>query len=311
MFGLSFSILSLSLILATEVKGIADYLPYPLSLPKGTSSHQWTRQAEADTTKNIDILILGSSLAQSIDVRPFQKLNLRAFNLGSGSQTPIQTNYFLQRHLDSFNPKLILWDVNPSTFSNLGLESTIDLIANSQDGKGMLPLLIRTGSELGWASFVKRSILRPFEAKDMVMPLRTDISQYYYGGYMEALLEAPEIPMEADETYSPLLEIQDQIFRKDLKLLQGKNIPVILIYSPKSKSFIQNFKNQENWFTYFNTLVEEELAMKFLNLNEVFIADSLNRTYFYDLGHLTQKGAKAYNQILLDSLKSSLLGIAN
>lgn len=311
LFSLSFIFLSLGLILATELDGLADFLPSRISLKKGTTSHQWTRQQEADKTENIDVLILGSSLGQSIDVRHFQKLNLSAFNFSSGSQTPIQSDYFLDKYFDSFQPKVVIWDLNPYTFSTKGLESTIDLIANCSDCSGMFSLLINTGSSLAWASYLKRMMLKPFEEEDLKLPLKTDISQYISHGYMESFLDAPESPMETDETIYPLLPIQQKIFEAQLKKLKAHSIAVILIYSPKSKSFIQNFKNQNNWFEYYDSLVDRGLATRFVNFNEIFWEDSLNRTNFFDLAHLTRKGIKQYNQALMDSLAPTLISLRN
>lgn len=310
-FGVSFCFCSLLLILATEIEAFANYLPSKLSLPKGTTSHQWTRQSEADTTKHIDVLILGSSLSQCIDVRTFEKLNLRAFNLSSGSQSPIQSSYFLDRYLCSFDPKLIIWDVNPYTFSQMGTESTLDIISNSKDGEGMIPMLIRTNSMLAWASYIKRRLLLLFEDENIRMPLKTAISQYYSGGYMEAFLDASDTPLESDEVFYTLRQYQDEVFVSELKRLKKRAIPVILLYSPKSNPLIQNFKNQDYWFDYFNAMVENGLALKFLNLNELFIADSSKQQYFYDLSHLSQQGAKAYNRILMDSLRPHLYKIRN
>lgn len=91
-------------ILAIDFKLFARFFPNQIPLVKGTTSHQWTRQREADSTQNVDILVVGSSLAQSIDVRKFQHFNLRAFNFASGSLSPIQTSFLFKKYLNSFNP---------------------------------------------------------------------------------------------------------------------------------------------------------------------------------------------------------------
>jgi hypothetical protein len=294
------------MIFATEIDLIGDYLPSRISLPKGTTSHQWTRQSEADTTRDVDILILGSSLGQSIDVRNFQKFDLRAFNLSSGSQTPIQSNYLLDNYLESFQPRMVIWDVNPFTFTYTGIESTIDLIANCSDCGGMIEMLIRTNSTLAWASYFKRLVMKQFEDKNFSMPKETPLSKYIEGGYMEVFTKAPETPLETDITsYKPLM-LQKNTFESLLSLLNSKSISVILVYSPKSKSFIENFQNQQEWFDYFNSLVENGAAEKFINLNDIFSQDSINRTHFYDLAHLTREGVSTYNRVIIDSLTSSL-----
>lgn len=294
------------MILATEIEMLADFLPSKISLPKGTSSHQWSRQREADTTSKVDVLILGSSIGQSIDVRGFEQFQMKAFNLSSGSQSPIQSSYLIDKYLDSFDPKLIIWDVYPFTFSYPALESTLDLISNCRECDKMIPMLIRTNSTLAWASFIKRLMLLPFEKENLSFPKETEISRYIGSGYMETKYPSREVPEETVPfDYEPL-EVQKRTFEAVLDDLKEKNIPVVLIYSPKSTAYWTNFQNQHEWFDYFQSKVHSGLAIKFVNFNKVFSEKSINKTHFSDLAHLTQLGVRDYNSILMDSLSSYL-----
>lgn len=304
--GIAFFALSLSLILVTEIKVLANFLPSKISLPKGTTSHQWTRQREADTTSNVDVLIIGSSIAQSVDIREFEKFQLKAFNLASGSQSPIQSSYLIDKYLSSFNPKLVIWDVYPFAFSYTALESTLDLIANCQECDHMIPMLIHTNSTLAWVSFTKRLMLLPFEEQDLSFPKETKISKYIGSGYMETFYPTREVPEETIQFALQAIDIQKEIFESVLAKLNEKSIPVILIYSPKSRSYISNFQNQQEWFDYFQSSVNSGLASKFINFNKVFSDEKINKTHFSDLAHLTQTGVKNYNPILMDSLSGYL-----
>ena len=58
--------------------------------------------------------------------------NLKTFNLGSSSQTPIQTKMLLDEHLDRLNPKLVVFEVYPVVFQLEGVESALDFIANTE-----------------------------------------------------------------------------------------------------------------------------------------------------------------------------------
>ena len=297
---------SISLILATEIELFADLLPSKISLPKGTTSHQWSRQREADTTRNVDVVILGSSIGQSVDVRGFKKFQLKAFNLSSGSQSPIQSSYLIDKYLDSFDPKLLIWDVYPFTFSYVALESTLDLISNCQQCDQMIPMLIYTNSSLAWVSYCKRLMLLPFEDETISFPKETGISTYIHSGYMETNYPSPEMPQETEPFDLKALDIQKRIFEAVLLRLKEKSIPVLLIYSPKSTSYSSNFQNQQEWFDYFQSSVDAGLAVKFINFNKVFSEEKINKTHFSDLAHLTKMGVKNYNSILMDSLSSYL-----
>ena len=308
-FGMVILSLLLVLILATEIKNLPDILPLKAPITIGTTSHQWTRQREADTTNNVDVLIVGSSLGQSIDVREFQKFNLNAFNLSSGSQSPIQTSYLFDKYLDSFNPKLVIWDVHPYTFTSTGVESTVDLVSNCQDCGGMVALLLKTNSRLAWNSYLKRMMMKPFEKKEFSVPREFKISKYIVGGFMEVYLEAPDSTLKMEKFQWEGLKIQKTIFESELKSLKNKSIPVVLIYSPRSTEFIDNFQNQQEWFDYYKSIVEQGLAEEFLNLNEILSGNSENKAYFYDMAHLTLEGTKNYNKVLIHSVSENLKSI--
>jgi hypothetical protein len=89
---------------------------------------------QINKNQNIDILFLGSSHAyRGFDTRIFKKYGYNTFNLGSSSQTPIQTLVLLKRYLDRINPETVIFEVNPTTFSSDGVESSLDIIANDRN----------------------------------------------------------------------------------------------------------------------------------------------------------------------------------
>ena len=76
-----------------------------------------TRAKEARISDGVDVLILGSSHAyRGFDVRIFGEAGYKTFNLGSSSQSPIQTYLLLKRYLDLLKPKLVIYEVYPTTF---------------------------------------------------------------------------------------------------------------------------------------------------------------------------------------------------
>ena len=67
---------------------------------------------EARHIKNPDVLILGSShVYRGFDVRIFNKAGYKVFNMGSSSQTPLQTYVLLQRYLKTIRPKCVVYEV--------------------------------------------------------------------------------------------------------------------------------------------------------------------------------------------------------
>src|SRR5690606_10648065 len=99
----------------------------------GCYGHLNTRVKEIPNYKNVDILILGSSHAyRGFDTRIFKRNGIKAFNLGSSSQSPIQSHVLLSQYLDDLNPKLIVLEVYVGTLEIDGVESSLDLAANNK-----------------------------------------------------------------------------------------------------------------------------------------------------------------------------------
>ena len=104
-----------------------------LTYSRGAYGHMYTRIREAEKVKNIDMLFIGSSHAyRGFDTRVAKTYGYESFNLGSSAQTPVQTELLLKKYLGNLNPKLIVYEVYPYTFTNDGVESSLDMIANGK-----------------------------------------------------------------------------------------------------------------------------------------------------------------------------------
>ena len=76
-----------------------------LNYKKGSYGHLYSRIRELKKTHDVDILFLGSSHTyRGFDPRIFARHGFHTFNLGSSSQSPIQTEILLKRYLDKLNP---------------------------------------------------------------------------------------------------------------------------------------------------------------------------------------------------------------
>ena len=100
---------------------------------RGSNSFLYQRVREAEQYKNSDVLVLGASHAyREIDPTIFKNKGYKLFNLGSSSQTPLQTRILLNRYLSTLNPHVILYEVYPEVFCMDGVESALDLISNDR-----------------------------------------------------------------------------------------------------------------------------------------------------------------------------------
>lgn len=283
--------------------GKLDYFiyghPYKVKSTKGQYGHLWTRLREADTTRNVDVLILGSSLAyRGIDTRSFDSLGIRAFNLGSSSQTPMQTGFLLDRYLDQLNPKLILWEVSPFTFQNNGEESLIDVSSNY----GFHHELLKQSYEIGSQESLKTltfSLMDQmlFDFYDFNQPVDWKDDKYIKGGFVEKSVENYIRNMPLKKREVELRETQINAFEDQLAFL--KNRKLILFQSPINKTDYQAISNREEINDYFNSVVLRYDLQGFYNFNEIEISDLQTKDHFYNQFHLNQRGVEIFNRKLI------------
>lgn len=247
-----------------------------------------TRLNEINNYKNIDILFLGSSHAyRGFDTRIFSNAGLKSFNLGSSSQTPIQTEILLKRHLDSLNPKMILFEVSPLTFSTDGVESTLDIISNDKNDLNSIKLALNQNNlkiynTLFYSYF--HSIYRNlFDEKKYAEDIKKGNDIYISGGYVEKQFKLfkyvnyPETKWEFNET-------QFSALQRIIELVNKRNIKLILIQAPSTSNFYNAHTN--------NLEFDDRISNYgiYFNFNEISkLDDSL---HFYDAHHLNQNGVE-------------------
>ena len=115
----------------------------------------YLRKIDADTTINIDVLVLGSSHAyRGFDPRIFKKAGIKLFNFGSSGQTPLQSEFLLKRYTEQFNPKLVIIEVYPIALETTGLGPFIDLISNFKVTNSMYSNAIKINHIEAWNSLI-------------------------------------------------------------------------------------------------------------------------------------------------------------
>ena len=109
-------------------------IPINVKYLLGAYGHMNSRVKDLASVEDVDVLFVGSSHAyRGFDPRIFSKNGIKSFNLGSSSQTPIQTDILVRRYLNQLDPKLIILEIFPTVVANDGVESALDLIANDKN----------------------------------------------------------------------------------------------------------------------------------------------------------------------------------
>ncbi len=277
-------------------KGLRGNLPYNL----GGNGHSFSRFKDADTTKNVDIMVLGSSHAyRGYDPRIFKTYGLKMFNLGSSAQSPIQTNYLLNKYYKKLNPKLVIIDVYPSLFNTDGVESTADLISNTQIDQKLINMSLVDNDISLYNTLLYSYFRQKFHLnnhfKESVFKNKDD--QYIPGGYVQSFQE-----FKSEKSYKKghyvLSKKQLSAFEQMIEFLKKENQPYVIIQAPipvKMYNRIDNNTEVDKVFSKFGT---------YMNSNELV---SLPDSCFYDGSHLNQKGVKIFNEKIINILKEKVV----
>ena len=260
----------------------------------GSNGHMFSRTKEIDKHKNIDILFLGSSHAyRGFDTRIFKENGLSSFNLGSSSQTPIQTNVLLERHIKEINPKIVIYDVYPDAMESDGVESSVDIIANSRNDFLSINMAykinnIKTYNTLLYGFF--RDIMNL--NSDFVEEKIKEDDLYINGGFVERKSPSKSLSIAEEERNWVTNKSQIIAFEDNLEILKRNNTKVILVQTPYLN--YDKYLNNDSINRYYN-----KLGIPYYNFNEIL---DLSNDYYYDYSHLNQQGVEIFNYKLISIL---------
>jgi|SRR5690554_1143945 len=264
-----------------------SYRPGELS-----TGHLRTRISEIPKTNDVDILIVGSSHAyRGFDPRIFKRHDINLFNLGSSAQSPQQSYFLLEEYLDTIDPKKVIFEVYPETFTTDGIEAATDLISNDNLS---FRLVVHS---LSYANIrvINTLLLRIFDQlilrSDRTESLTIRQDTYIPGGFV-ATEEGFFKPKEArDQQAFSFKEKQFEFLEKSVQLLKDRDIPYIFIQAPVT-NILNASKPTPNFFG-------ERLSKLGLYHNyqgELDLDDNLD---FVDNDHLSQAGVEKFNEAVI------------
>lgn len=273
-----------------------EYLKQNLFTPNNNSTS--IRLNEISEYSNVDILFLGSSRAYStFDVRTYEQMGYKSFNLGTSSQTPLQTKILLERYLEDLNPKLIVYEVSPITFSSDGVESAVDIVANDKLDIASFSMLLQTRHLRVLNSLISRVFEALLQNKPATKTLNKKDRTYIKGGYVEVHQMNYTPKKRAKSIYATEYnEQQIEAFEDIIELLNDFDTKLILVQVPLVKAVYQQYDNNQ-----FNDMMSQYSDYHDFNLN-----DDLNGIeYFRDNVHLNKIGVATFNNLLIDKLRLS------
>jgi hypothetical protein len=283
-----------------------QFLRKNMIAPQGLH-YSYERLQEAKTTTDIDILFLGSSRTyRGFDTRIFQKAGYKTFNLGTSSQTFLQTEILLKRYLQQMNPKLVVMDLAFDAFESEGMESAMDIVANDTIDKYAWKMIkkycdIRLYNTMLYAAFwnfTRKNNLNwgidTFQ-KNLYAKLK-GADTYILGGYVEKEL----IYFQKHNYKDTQLEFNKEMFsafERCLDLCRQNNCNVLLVQVPYTQGYYNSISNGKDFDAKINSY-----AVPYYNFNYLLPLDDV--LHFYDAVHLNQLGAELFSTKLAHKIDS-------
>lgn len=274
----------------------------------GWIGHSMTRFQELQNTKKVDVLILGSSHAYSnFDVRTFSnQLNLstsndsiRLFNMGSSSQTHIQTEILLERYLPQLKPKIILYEVYPYTLTADGLESTLDIVSNHPVEPLTTELALRNLGPTSINTWLCASVRDKIGMNsNLSEPLTRNGDTYIPGGFVKRKMRTYTDTVFGKFDWE-LRKDQVDAFKRNIELLNKSKAELFLVYAPVTDALYESVRNHDHTDSLFRS------QGRYIDMNDMEVLD--DSLHFYDHHHLNQEGVRLFNRALIDTLNQKYL----
>lgn len=267
--------------------------------PLNSYGHQRTRMQEAVRQPPVDIVFLGSSHAyRGFDPRIWARHGYRTFNLGSSAQSPLQTELVADAHVPLLKPRLAIIEVHPSRFSDPGIESALDFIANRPIDRHTVRMALRLPDVLVWNALAYGLVRQEagFDAR-MPEPAERKDDRYITGGFVERRV-GRFVPKgrSRPEAFAPLPR-QQEAFARALRRLRALGIEVVLVEAPVTAWLRRSSLEQHRSFE----AVMTEGGHRYVDMNgKVALDESL---HFFTKGHLNQDGVELFNEALIDTLQ--------
>ena len=280
----------------------------PVSNLVGKNSQD--RFREIDAYRNVDILFIGSSHCyRGFDPRIFERAGYRSFNMGSTSQSPLNSYYLAKAFVPRLRPSLTIIEVYLAPMMEDGLESTLDLIANAPNCSTLLPMAIATrdlravNALLVFALGGRRSV--DLRSSTPSSPQR---QRYIHGGYVErdetASLATRQKYSEMREMTGDLVPMQLAYLCELVELLRSSGSAVTFVSAPVPSYHPARYTRYTSMRDSLRALAHRQ-QVRLLDFDGQLDLDDY--THFFDDDHLNSAGVAIFNAALIERLRSERL----
>lgn len=272
----------------------------------GGTGQTLRRFRDIDNATNIDILFLGSSHTyRGFDPRIFASHGYTSFNMGSTSQTPLNTYYLLNKYFKQLRPKLVVLEVYPLLLSKDGIESFYDLVTNSPISYEMAEMAFALKNPHAIHILVKNGLERLRTPLTTINQKVIENEIYISGGYCETNVTKNKSEFIKGSTEVAVSETQLIYLNKIINLLNKTQAKLVIVTQPLPKEYCKTISNYNDVSNKISLLAKDKQLL-YIDYNNNKIKFDSN-TDFYDKDHLTSAGVKKYNEILINDLIANKL----
>lgn len=264
----------------------------------GLEGHTFTRLKELKKVKNVDVLFLGSShVFRGFDNRIFEKAGYSSFSIASNGQTPIQSFFYLEKYIDSLNPKVVVFEVCPFILSRDGVEGSLVVLSNDKIDLNYSKLALKQNHLK-----IYNTLLFSFY-QDLLFNEKSKFNEkikdkkdtYIEGGYVENELTFYK-PVTIDKKEWKYDENIFNAVSEIAKLLKRKEIKLIFVQAPVTFDLYNSYLNN----SAFDAKISE--YGQYYNFNETHKwNDTLD---FQDFHHLNRIGVEKFNKKVLNIINN-------
>lgn len=266
---------------------------------------------------SIDMLFIGSSHCYRtfIPNKFDSAFNINSFNLGSSGQTPSNSYFTLKEALYTQSPSTVILEINHNSFKSSknitkaeinynyykSFSNKMDAIIHTVPLSNIMEVVFPTYHYNNLKSLLYR------RAKNKFGQDKNSHSYYSHKGYVETpYYEEEAIKVSTTKTNLDTLSfITTEIkhFTKIINMCKKSSIQLILITQPYNPDYLKAVDNIEVFDSFIKSRILDRNIIYF-NGNSEEILEQFTSNDFYDHSHLFKNGAKKFNDLVINRIKS-------
>lgn len=249
--------------------------------------------AEFDRSITYDFIFVGSSHCyRCFDPEFFLKKGFNCYNLGSSSQTPLNSFVLIKEFYK--NAKGIIVEVYPFVSSLSGEESFYSMNASVRDYRMLASMAMEINDLRCYNIFSLKPFFDSFNA-DKPYNILTSSK-----GYVETKDSVKHLSSETLVMDTKKVEYQLQYFSKIISFCKQNDLKLFFVYAPVPS--ILKIEGEGYFINALNDLAENE-NISFLNFGRNHQLDDY--FHFFDNDHLNKAGVLEFNTVLIDQLSKN------